>query len=445
MSVNQNILPKTFEINEKGHIEIGGCDLVDLANKYETPLYVYDEATIRSICNDYKEAFVSYGKANPMFASKAFMTKAMVAILENEGFGLDVVSGGEIYTAYKAGFDMSKALFNGNNKSYDELQMALEYGIGRFSVDNFLELSMLDNLAKSKNMKVDILLRITPGIECHTHEYIQTGHLDCKFGFDLTEVNDVMELLRDEYDNLNLKGLHAHLGSQIFETQVYHDAVGVMLEQFKLIKDNFCIDLEEMNIGGGLGITYTEDDTPPSVQTIANVIIEAIKKYTKEFGVEEPKLYLEPGRSIVGTAGVSIYTVGSSKQVPNGRKYVALDGGMADNPRPSMYQAEYTAMIANKANQQKDEIVTLAGRYCESGDILIKDIELPVLEEGDVVCIFNTGAYAYSMSSNYNRVLRPAAVLVNSAQSDIIIRRETYDDLIAQDVIPDRLKPFKDR
>ena len=439
MSVNQEIKPITTEINEKGHLCIGGCDLDELAEKYDTPLYIYDEDTIRSMCQEYKKAFAKYEKSNFMFASKAFMTKALCAILKEEGFGLDTVSGGEMYTAYSAGFDMSHVLLNGNNKSIDELEMALDYNIGRYSVDNFLELALLDNLAKSKNKIVDIFLRITPGIECHTHEYIQTGHLDSKFGFDLTQLDEAIDLIKEQYTNLNLVGLHAHIGSQIFETQVYYDEVGVILKEIRRIKEVHNIDLKEINLGGGLGITYTEADVPPSVETIADVIIRSIEVHCKEYNLEYPAIYLEPGRSIVGTSGVTIYTIGSSKQVPKGRRYVAVDGGMADNPRPSMYQAKYTAVIANKANEESNEEVTIAGRYCESGDILIRDIKLPHPEEGDILCVFNTGAYGYSMSSNYNRTLRPAAVLVKNAQSDIIIKRETYEDLVSDDEIPQRL------
>lgn len=438
MSLNQNIEPKTFCI-KNNQAYIGGCNLVELVEKYGTPLYVYDEETIRDICADYKNSFKNYENVSLMFASKAFMTKAIAAIMQSEGFGLDVVSGGEIYTAYKAGFDMSKALFNGNNKTLDEIELALKVGVGRFSVDNFYEIENLGKISNEKNQKIDILLRITPGIECHTHEYIQTGHLDSKFGFDLTQLDDAINAIK-KYPNLNLKGLHAHLGSQIFETQVYKDAVGVILEQFAKIKNNFGIDLTEMNIGGGLGITYTTEDTPPEIATIADLIMDAIKENCQKYNLSMPKLFLEPGRSIVGTSGVALYKVGSSKQVPNGRKYVALDGGMADNPRPSMYQAKYTAIVANKAEDKNTETVTLAGRFCESGDIIIKDIALPVLEPQDVVCVFNTGAYGYSMSSNYNRVLKPTVVLVKSGQSDIIIKGETYDDLISHDVIPPRLE-----
>ncbi|MDD3150417.1 MAG: diaminopimelate decarboxylase [Candidatus Gastranaerophilales bacterium] len=438
-TANQSILPISAKINDKGNLEIGGCDVIELAQKYDTPLYVYDEATIKSICNSYKTAFEKYKNFQPMFASKAFMTKYMCKLMQKEGFGLDVVSGGELYTAIKSGFDMSKIVFNGNNKSIDELEMALDNNIGRISVDNFLELALLDNLAKSKNKNIDIFLRITPGIECHTHEYIQTGHLDSKFGFDLTQLDEAVELVKEQYTSLNIKGLHAHIGSQIFETQVYYDVVEVILKEMARIKEKHSIELQEMNIGGGLGITYTENDTPPSINEIAEVILDSLESNSKKYGINSPKLYIEPGRSIVGTAGATIYTVGSSKQVPNGKKYVALDGGMSDNPRPSMYQAIYTAVVADKVHSDDKEIVTLAGKHCESGDIIIKDIELPKLEEGDIVCVFNTGAYGYSMSSNYNRVLKPCAVTVQNGQSSVIIKRETYDELISHDVIPDYL------
>ena len=439
-SANQNIKPITTKINEEGNIEIGGCDLVELANKYGTPLYVFDESTIRAITKSYKDAFKSYPNMRMMFASKAFMTKAICRIMQQEGFGLDLCSGGEIYTAKAAGFDMSKTLFNGNNKSYDELSMALEYGIGTISVDNFFELALLNNIAESQKKIVRILLRITPGIECHTHEYIQTGHLDSKFGFDLTQLDEAIELILDEYKNLNLIGLHAHIGSQIFEKKVYFDEVGVIFKEIKRIKDKYGINLSEVNLGGGLGIKYTQKDAPISVFEIAETIIESIKVHSKQYGIEEPKVFIEPGRSIVGTSGVTLYTAGSSKQVPHGKKYQAVDGGMSDNVRPAMYQAEYTVEIANKPNQKADTKVTIAGKHCESGDILAKEIMLPEIEEGDIICFYDTGAYGYSMSSNYNRVLKPAAVLVNNGKSDIIINRQTYEQLCESDVIPDSLK-----
>ena len=439
-TANQSLKPLTTKINENGHIEIGGCDLVQLAEKYGTPLYVFDEQTIRTMARQYKEAFKAYPKVSMLYASKAFMTKSVVRILDEEGFGFDVVSGGELYTAYTAGADLKKCLFNGNNKSYDELQMAVEFGIGLISVDNFLELALLNDVAKSNSKKVDILLRVTPGIECHTHEYIQTGHLDSKFGFDLTQTDDAVELIQDEYKNLNLVGLHAHIGSQIFETSIYYDEVEVLLKEMSRIKDKFGIVMTHINLGGGLGIKYTENDCPPSVNEIAEKIISSVKENAPKYNMEEPEIHIEPGRSIIGTSGVTLYTVGSSKQVPKGKKYVAVDGGMADNPRPSLYQAVYTAEVANRPDDEPVETVTIAGRFCESGDILIKDIQMPELKEGDILCFYDTGAYGYSMSSNYNRVLKPAAVLVNNAQSDIIINRESYEHLVSLDVIPQRLE-----
>ena len=374
-----------------------------------------------------------------MYASKAFMVKAIAKILDSEGFGFDVVSGGEIHTVASAGVSLVKSIFNGNNKSCDEILMAIRNNIGRISVDNFLELSLVNEIAKSLDKNVDILLRVTPGIECHTHEYIQTGHLDSKFGFDLTQIDSAIELVMNEYDNLTIKGLHAHIGSQIFETKVYYDEIEVLLREIRRIKDKFGLDLNEINLGGGLGIKYVEKDAPPSIYEIAEVIIKSIIENTKKYNLESPLIYIEPGRSIVGTAGVTLYTVGSSKQVPNGKKYVAVDGGMADNPRPSMYQAEYTAQKVSLSDEE-NETVTIAGRYCESGDILIKDISLSKLNEGDILCVYNTGAYCYSMSSNYNRTLKPAAVLVNDGVADIIVKRETYEHLVDLDEIPERLK-----
>lgn len=438
-TANQNIKPITTRINEQGNVEIGGCDLVELANEYGTPLYVFDEKTIRSITSSYKDAFKSYPKMKMMYASKAFMTKAMCKIMQQEGFGLDLCSGGEIYTAYSSGFDMSKTLFNGNNKSYDELDMALKYGIGTISVDNFFELALLNSIAQSQNKTVRILLRITPGIECHTHEYIQTGHLDSKFGFDLTQLDSAVELIIDEYKNLNLVGLHAHIGSQIFEKKVYFDEVDVIFNEVRRIKDKYNIVLSEINLGGGLGIKYTEKDTPISIYELAETIIKSVEEHAEKYGIEVPFVYIEPGRSVVGTSGVTLYTAGSSKQVPNGRKYQAVDGGMSDNVRPAMYQAAYTVEIANKPNKEAVEKVTISGKHCESGDILAKDIMLPEIEEGDIICFYDTGAYGYSMSSNYNRVLKPAAVLVNNGKSDIIINRQTYEGLCDLDVIPDKL------
>ncbi|MFA7659093.1 MAG: diaminopimelate decarboxylase [Candidatus Gastranaerophilaceae bacterium] len=438
-STNQSIKPITTRVNKSGNLEIGGCDIVELAQKYETPLYVIDEATLRTICREYKKAFSAYEKVKMLYASKAFLAKAIAKIVSSEGFGFDAVSGGEIYTIYKSGINMSNVLFNGNNKSYDELSMALEVGVGRISVDNFFELSLLDEIAKSQNKKADILLRITPGIECHTHEYIQTGHLDSKFGFDLTQIPEAIELIQEQYTNLNPRGFHAHIGSQIFETKIYEDEIEILMKEIALVREKFGITFDEINIGGGLGVKYTDEEYPPSVFEIGKIIIKAINKNIKKYSLPAPTLYLEPGRSIISTSGVTLYTVGSSKQVPHGTKYWAVDGGMADNVRPSMYQAKYTAQVANKPLENNSQKVTIAGKFCESGDILIKDINLPELEEGDILCVFNTGAYNYSMASNYNRFQKPAAVLVNNSQSGIIVNRESLDDLISHDVIPNRL------
>ncbi len=440
MTVNQSIKPVTTTINNRGNLEIGGCDLVELAKQYKTPLYVVDEKTLRDICSDYKKAFSEYKKVNFMYASKALCTSAIAKILIDENFGFDVVSSGEIYTVYKAGADMKKVLFNGSNKTIEELELALKCGVGHISVDNFYELSLLNDIAKDKNITADIFLRVTPGIECHTHEYIQTGNLDSKFGFDLHQVDEAVNLIKNNYKNLNLRGLHAHVGSQIFETQVYYDEIEVLLNELVRIEKTHGIYLDEINIGGGLGVKYTENDLPPSTYEIAEIIINSIKTNCEKLGIEYPTIYLEPGRSIISTSGVTLYTVGSQKQVPNGKKYVAVDGGMADNPRPSLYKAEYYAQIANKPDEADFEKVTIAGRYCESGDVLVENIALPRIESEDILCIYNTGAYNYSMSSNYNRTQKPAMVLVNSGHSDIIINRESLDDLLRNDVIPDRLK-----
>ena len=439
-STNQFQKPITTKINSENNIEIGGCDLVKLADEYATPLYVLDEATIRSVCRDYKDAFSIYPKTNIMYASKALCTSALAKLLDSIGMGFDVVSGGEIYTVYKSGVNMNKVLFNGNNKSVDELNLALELGVGRISVDNFYELALLNTIAQDKNKTVDILLRITPGIECHTHHYIQTGHLDSKFGFDLTQVDEAIELILTEYTNLKLHGLHAHIGSQIFETSIFSDEIEILCKEIARIYAKFNIKLDEINIGGGFGVKYTQDDTPPSIFDIAELITNKLNECVKKYNIGYPRIFLEPGRSIISSAGVTLYTVGSSKQVPNGKKYVAVDGGMADNPRPSLYQAKYDAQVVNAKENVEKEKVTICGRFCESGDVLIENITLPVLEEGDIICIYNTGAYNYSMASNYNRVERPAMVLLNDGKSDLIVKRETQDDLIRQDIIPDRLK-----
>lgn len=429
--INQNIFPVTLKRNERGNLEIGGCDLTELAMKHDTPLYVIDEQTLRGILQEYKKAFAQYENTKFLYASKACLNLAIAKIVAGEGFGFDVVSGGEIYTVYKAGTDMSKVLFNGNNKSKEELELALELGVGRISADNFHELELLNKLAKDK---VDILLRITPGIECHTHDYIKTGQLDSKFGFDMEQIDSAIEIIQNKYKNIKIKGLHAHVGSQIFETKVFDDEIDILLKEIERIKTTFGLELSEINIGGGIGVKYTEEDMPVSVFDVAKIITNKLKNTNLT-------LYLEPGRSIISTSGVTLYEIGSSKTVElNKHKYVSINGGMADNPRPSLYGAKYTAEIANNIQNKKTEKVTVAGKFCESGDILINEIELPEPKAGDILCVYNTGAYNYSMSSNYNRIKKPEMVLVNNSQSDIIIERESYDDLISSDKIPERLK-----
>ena len=439
MSINQFLKPITTK--ETDCIYIGGCNLEELAKTYGTPLYVIDEATLRGICREYKEAFSSCPNVKMLYASKALCTSAVCRILDEEGFGFDTVSSGEIYTVYNSDVDMSKVLFNGNNKTASEIELALEMNVGRVSVDNFYEAGLLNNIAVRMDKNVDILLRITPGIECHTHEYIKTGQIDSKFGFDMSQVDEIILSIQSMCSRLNIKGLHAHIGSQIFELKSFSDEVDLLVGEIERINKKFGLNLDEINIGGGLGVKYTHSDNPPDVKDLARVVKDALKRHS----VDIKTVYLEPGRSIISTSGVTLYTVGSSKQINiNGKtkKYVAVDGGMADNPRPSMYQAEYFAEGVNIQNMccRPFEKVTIAGRYCESGDILINDIEMHVLEPGDVICVYNTGAYNYSMASNYNCVEKPAMVLVNNSQSDIIVNRETLHDLISHDNIPSRLR-----
>lgn len=438
MTTNQLLKPVTVKRDK--NLFIGGCDMTELAKKYGTPLYVIDEDTLRAVCNDYKKAFEKYPHTRMMYASKALCTGAVSKILDSEGFGFDTVSMGEIYTVLKAGISLDKVLFNGNNKTEEELDFAIKNGIGRISVDNFEEVDLISKVGGRYDKMINVLLRITPGIECHTHEYIQTGQLDSKFGFDLSQIDEVITKITTEHQNIKIRGLHAHIGSQIFEPQCFHDEIDVLIQEISRIEDKFGIKLDEINIGGGLGVKYTEKDRPPSINEVADVIIESLEKHIKKYNTEPPTLFLEPGRSVISTSGITLYKIGSMKQVPNMTKYVNVDGGMADNPRPSMYQAEYSAEIANDTSGRKTEKVTIAGRFCESGDVLIKDIILPEFQTDDILCVYNTGAYNYSMASNYNCVEKPAMVLVKDGKSDIIVYRETLEDLISHSVIPDRLK-----
>ncbi|MCK8825719.1 diaminopimelate decarboxylase [Fuchsiella alkaliacetigena] len=434
-------LQGTMNINQAGELEIGGCKVTDIAQEYGTPLYIYDEQEIRDNCRAYREAFAEfYPNSETIYAAKAFMSLTICKIIADEGLGLDVVSGGELYTALEADFPVEKIYFHGNNKTPAELEMALSAGIGRIIVDNNHELQLLNQLADEKDIDVDIMLRVTPGVKAHTHEYIQTGQTDSKFGVGIQN-GLALETAQKAVaaDRLNLKGIHCHIGSQIFNLESFGLAVEIMMDFVADIKAKTGVVLEELNLGGGIGINYTEDDEIVDINEYAEIVAEAIKEKCAEIDIPLPKIINEPGRSIVGTAGSTIYTVGSIKEIPEIRKYVAVDGGMPDNIRPALYEAKYEAIVANKADQEAEELVSITGKCCESGDMLIWDIELPKLASGDILLVSCTGAYGYAMASNYNSLPRPGIVLVNDGQVEEIMRAETYEDLIAREEVPQRL------
>lgn len=430
-------------INEKGNLEIGGCDTVELAAQWGTPLYVMDEKWIRQRMKQFVQAFQATGLAFQVaYASKAFSTLAMCRLVDEEGLHLDVVSEGELHTALAAGFPPERIYFHGNNKTPAELVKGLEAGIRLFVVDNFTELQLLELLAQERGMKVPVLLRTTPGIEAHTHDYIQTGQEDSKFGFDLGS-DQVYKAVQTcmKSPALHLEGFHCHIGSQIFEVEGFRLAVGKMAELIRNCQERYGTHTKILNLGGGFGIRYQADDTPLEPADYVEAIAEEVKRTFSE--EERPEIWLEPGRSLVGEAGTTLYTVGSIKEIPGVRKYVAVDGGMSDNLRPALYQAAYEAHLANKADQTPTETVSIAGKLCESGDMLIWDTVLPSVESGDILAVGCTGAYNYSMANNYNRMPRPAVIFVADGKAELVVRRETLDDLISQDVIPERLKRKK--
>jgi len=430
----------TMKINDKGHLEIGGIDTSDLVKEFHTPLWVIDEQGFRNNCRSFREAFLEYGDAMVIYASKSLSCLSACRIIDDEGLGLDVVSAGELYTALQAGFPPEKIFFHGNNKSREELIMAVEAGIGRFVVDNFYELESLNELSSEKGLVTDILLRITPGVEAHTHDYIKTGQIDSKFGFTLTNGQAWDGVTRAlGCSHLFLKGLHCHIGSQIFETESFQHTIELMTGFMARIKNETGHELAELDLGGGFGIYYSPGDLPPAPGKWAEVIMTQVKNQTDKLGLKLPRIIIEPGRALISPAGITLYTIGSSKEVAGIRKYIAVDGGMNDNPRTALYNAKYTAIIANKANSAAGETVSVAGKCCESGDMLIWDAKLPPAEPGDILAVFATGAYTYSMSSNYNRLPRPAMVLVNQGEADIIVERESFEDLIRNDRIPARL------
>lgn len=439
-SPNQYLLPLTAQVNAQDHLEIGGCDVAELVQKFGSPLYILDEVTLRTACQQYRDAFKQYypGESQVLYASKAWNCLAVCAIVASEGLGIDICSGGELYTALQAGVTADKIYLHGNNKSFSELQFAVESGC-TIVVDNWLELKTLatiENLPTGSAIR--ILLRITPGIDCHTHDYIRTGHLDSKFGFDPDQLDDVFAFISQQ-PRLNCVGLHAHIGSQIFELQPHQD-LGAVMAQWVSKAAQHGLTFSELDVGGGLGICYNEADDPPSIDAWVKTVAESIVTACQAQQLPLPKLLCEPGRSLIGSACVTAYTIGSQKVIPGIRTYVSVDGGMSDNPRPITYQAVCRAVVASQMSAPMTETVTIAGKHCESGDVLIKDAKLPKTEPGDILVVLSTGAYNYSMASNYNRLLRPAAVLVKGGDATIILRRETYQDLIRQDRLPERLK-----
>ncbi|KRQ87362.1 Diaminopimelate decarboxylase [Caloramator mitchellensis] len=425
----------SLAINEKGNLTISNVDAVKLAKNYGTPLYVVDEVEIIRRCREIKQNHMDKYSGRAVYASKAFLNKEMCRIINREGLGLDVVSGGELYTAKSVDFPMDRVIFHGNNKSLSELEMAIDFGVGRIVIDNFFEIENLNKILNHKNKTIDIQIRVNPGIDGHTHDYIKTGQVDSKFGFTLYDgaaLNAVKNVLESPF--LNLKGIHAHIGSQLHQKDIYITEVKVLAEFIKNIKDEFNYEIDEINVGGGFGIFYTEDDSRKLINYFTDDINLTVIKEFSRLNLKRPVVIIEPGRWIVGEAGFTIYTIGAIKEIPNIRKYISIDGGMADNPRPPLYGAKYLALIANKITQLEEELVTISGKCCESGDILIKDIMLPKVESGDILVVLSTGAYNYSMASNYNRLPRPAVVLVNNGEHRLIVRRETYEDIIRNDV-----------
>lgn len=439
LAANQQILPLTAHTNKQGHLEIGGCDVVELVSQWGSPLYIVDEITLRTACRQYQEAFRREypGDFQVIYATKAWCCLGVLAVVVGEGLGLDVVSGGELTTVIRLGVSPELVYFHGNNKSVAELQLALDYGC-RVVVDNWYELQTLAGLATAANCTARIMLRFTPGIECHTHEYIRTGHLDSKFGFDPQQLPALFTWLPAQ-PQMECIGLHAHIGSQIFALEPHRDLTEVLVETYaKGVQAG--LPLRELNVGGGLGIRYTERDHPPTIAAWVRVVSQGIAHHCQQRGLPLPKLVCEPGRSLVGSACVTAYTIGGRKEIPGGRIYISVDGGMSDNPRPITYQAQYQAMVANRATAPLAETVTVAGKHCESGDILLKDIALPATQPGDILVVLATGAYNYSMASNYNRIPRPAAIFVRDGEASLVIKRETWDDLLRQDCLPERLR-----
>ena len=432
MFVSENL-----SVNEKGHLTIGGCDTVELAKQYGTPLYVLDENKIRKTCRSYVDSFKKYydGNGMPLYASKALSCKELCRIINQENLGLDVVSGGEIYTALQSGYPMEKVHFHGNNKTAEEIKFALDSKVGKFVVDNLYELKLLNDIACEKNVVANISFRIKPGVDAHTHDFIMTGQIDSKFGFAL-ETGEAYEAVKEaiKLDNVNLTELHCHIGSQIFDIDPFVAAAEIMIDFIAKIKNELGVFITELNLGGGFGIKYTERDEPVPYEKYMEKVSVTVKSKCAEHNIDVPYICIEPGRSIVGEAGITLYTAGGKKEIPDIRTYLSVDGGMTDNIRYALYQSDYTVINASKADKEPDETVTVAGRCCESGDLIQENIKVANPEVGNIIAVLSTGAYNYSMASNYNRVPKPAMVMVNNGESRLIIKRETYEDIIKNDI-----------
>ena len=430
-----SLFPLTAEVNDRGYLTLGGCDTVELADEFGTPLYLFDEFSLRSKCAEFKAEFSQrYADTMVIYAGKAFINKALAFIFKEEGLGLDVVSAGELSIAQSVAFPMDTVYFHGNNKSAEEISLALKCHIGRIVVDNFHELKMLAGMAEELGYIPDILLRLSPGVDPHTHKYLATAVIDSKFGFTQLKWDSAVAQAMSA-PNLNLVGLHFHLGSLIFEAEPYQQAIGAVLDFAAEMKRKYHFQLKELNVGGGFAIQYALDSPAPPISFYAEAITSKIISKCRELKLELPRLTVEPGRAIVGRAGVALYRVGVVKDIPGVRCYVSVDGGMADNIRPALYGAKYEAVVANKVSENGAGQVTIAGKFCESGDILIKDIKLPPLSSGDIIAIADCGAYCLPMASNYNSSLKPAIVLVKEGKAHLIRRRETFDDLTRCDLV----------
>ncbi len=431
------LLPVTAEVNKKGHVCIGGCDVVDLASQFGTPLYLFDESTLRHKCREFKDEFCKYYPDTlVIYASKAFLNRVLALIFKEEGLGLDVVSGGELSVAHSVDFPLDKVYFHGNNKTPEELNLALDWGVGRIVVDNFYELELLNKLARGRGVRQNILLRLTPGVDPHTHQYTTTGTIESKFGFPLAN-GQAEEAVKQALSasNLNLLGFHFHLGSPVSEIQPYELAIELVLGFAQETGKKFGFNLSEFDIGGGFAVPYTLDSKVPTVTDYARAIAGKMTGLTSELGLSRPRLIIEPGRAIVGQAGVALYKVGAIKEIPGIKKYICVDGGISDNIRPALYGARYEALVANKALEVGKEVVTIAGKLCQSGDILVRDINLASVQPGDIIAIPVCGAYSIPMSSNYNAIPRPAIAMVKENQRRLIRRRETYQDLMNLDLV----------